>query len=396
MSAAAPPAAALPALIATLEKCCVCPPMGACASNAARVSPSPPVAAPAPAPHPPVLTVSHRAISIVRAAETSDSPAGSKRARLLPPPCGDAACPGCTVPKSLTVYWDTENALGPRSLSAGELASALLVAAETLAHGSPRNGGRVIAVHAPRFALPLLKSLRTCGVTLLDAGPKRGAVDCALKGALNDVLVDALLAARQSSPAAAGDSWLFVCSGDCDFADDVRRARRAGFRVGVVFSDATNVDFIAQADVALPWSAVLDIAHASVRSGGAAAPADAADQVPPSSPASALAPPSASSRTLISPPKAGALLSPPKVGAAADVAQGVGGARSSKRICRDFAAGGCPRGDACRYAHVVGEGQPPCRDFLLGKCKRGVDCRFSHAPGGVAVAVAQTPVMDAP
>ena len=336
--------------------------MGSCFSNAARVSPLPPAFL-----RPPVSTASHRAVSIIRAAETIesiDAATGSKRARLQPPPCGDAACPGCTHPRSLTVYWDTENALGPRTLSAGELASALLLAAEILAHGSPRNGGRVIAVHAARFALPLLKSLRLCGVTLLDAGPKRGAVDCALKGALNDVLVDSLLTSRQSGDVPAGDAWLFVCSGDCDFADDVRRARRAGFRVGVVFSDATNVDFIAQADVALPWSAVLDIAHSSVRS-GVAAPTDSVDQVPPSSPASALA----LSAAIISSPKSGP-----------STADGsAGGARSSKRICRDFAAGGCPRGDSCRYAHVNAEHQPMCRDYLLGKCKRGQDCRFSHA-----------------
>ena len=188
--------------------------------------------------------------------------------QLLPPT--ETRNPNSTI-HSLTVLWDMENLAVPRQsvkFSAGDLAEAILRLAYEI---SCRVSGCVgecprktlVCVHPSRFPVPLMNSLRTRGVTMLDAGPKRGAVDTYLKGYMNDEVVDTLLQGGGPGAKGMGERWIFVASGDSDFAMDARRARRAGFRVGIIYGVSSSVDFTKQADAAIPWAAILALVNAT-------------------------------------------------------------------------------------------------------------------------------------
>lgn len=163
-----------------------------------------------------------------------------------------------TLSGTVVVLWDTENLSGggqKKGLSIGDLGVGLAQCSHEAAGGARGGSAQVIAVHGDRFPRALKSSLRVRGLTLLDAGPKRGSVDGALKGAWNDFVVDALLGGRRER------GWLFVASGDKDFADDVRRAQRAGFKVGIICRENTATDFSSLGDAVVPWRAVVAAAE---------------------------------------------------------------------------------------------------------------------------------------
>ena len=279
------------------------------------------------------------------------SPARVAQSPPSPPlalPCGGAAgCAGCVRVAALHVFWDVENAGISHSgrASAADVAAALVEEARRLAHD--RRGAAVtdnsadvgagagpglVAVVPHRFPAPLRKSLHLAGIVAKDAGDKRGAVDIALKDLVNDVVVDFALRRRRAALGGA-PTFLFIASGDGDFAGDVRRARRAGLRVGLIYPAASPAGFIRLADLALPWTAVLEraerIAEAGPQPSGLAAaglPRGGAPSPPPASPSSS----SSSSSSLSS------SLSP-----------------RAAEACRDFVRGRCARGAACRYSHVT-------------------------------------------
>jgi hypothetical protein len=248
---------------------------------------------------------------------------------------------------TIIALWDTENLSGPlKRCSLGDLSAALARCCFEAAGGVLDGAGgdatraapvEVIAVHGERFPRNLKSSLRVRGATLLDAGPKRGSVDGALKGYWNDIVVDALL--REGGKRERG--WLFCASGDKDFSDDVRRAQRAGWKVGIIFGDNTSSDFFSLGDARVPWKTVVaaaeGIAADLLRRGVVEAVADGGAAPPAPSPAPASpAPPAAPS------------------------------ARQKSSVpCRDFQRDACFRAN-CRFAHVKsaaadGAGAPPAK-----------------------------------
>jgi hypothetical protein len=293
-----------------------------------------------------------------------------------PPSCGAARCRGCAGVRSLRVWWDTENCPVPklpsRGASAGALGEALREAALVLAHARARPAGaacRVVAVHGHRYPAPLRTSLRTHGVESLDAGHKRGAVDVAIKCGINDAIVEELLlrgcaaapaaAPAVSADAAGGADWIVVVSGDCDYADDVRRAKRAGFRVAVIFAAATASDYVGLADAALPWATLCAFAAAAtpVIRGIATRAQIAAPAADTSGSAGSGAPENPASPPLSPPPGATAAAAP---------------AASRKKPCRNWAeTGTCAYNEKCRFAHASrgddgGNSKPPTADNTAG------------------------------
>ena len=269
---------------------------------------------------------------------------------LKSPPCGLISCTGCSLIRSVSVWWDTENCCIPRNagglvVSAGAIGEALREAALVLvhAHAQPSMGIRVIAVHAPRYPTPMRTSLRTHGIDTLDAGPKRGAVDVALKGAFNDVIVDELLRGARAHTS-EGATWLIIVSGDSDYADDIRRAKRAGLRVAVIFAAATANDFVGLADVALPWISVCEIAAAMTKRNITGV---MARQAKPSPAAHKQSPAHSDDR--------------------------------EKKLCRQFCrTGTCENGENCRFAHTAMNEREVCRNYLVSNCKKGPDCWYLH------------------
>jgi hypothetical protein len=183
----------------------------------------------------------------------------------------------CSRATRLVVHYDSENcafATAPGALySAAGVFSALtaLLAAATGAAGA----AEVRVYHGRALPEPVRVSARTWGGLLVDAGRKDGAVDLALKGGVADALTEHLLARLDAATAAAAAPLpppppVVVCivSGDRDFSDDLRRLRRAGLRTAVVYSATASADYVALADVALPWDAVLALAAATREDGG--------------------------------------------------------------------------------------------------------------------------------
>lgn len=222
------------------------------------------------------------------------------------------------------VLWDTENLSGPlKRFTMGDLSAALAQCSSEASSGAPST---VVAVHSDRFPRSMRSSLRVRGATLLDAGPKRGSVDGALKGYWNDVVVDALLRA----PGVGARGWLWVASGDKDFSDDVRRAQRAGFKVGIVFGEPTAADFLTLGDARVPWRQVVAaaerIAEEMLRRGMLEAPCGVDTPV-----VNAVAPPAP-----VATPRATPQSTP----------------RAKSTVpCRDFQRKACFRAN-CRFAHV--------------------------------------------
>ena len=294
------------------------------------------------------------------------------------------------VLESLTILWDVENLPIPRKdgkaakdvFTAGDVGEALLARCEQ-ASGGTCSAARVLCVHPERYPIPLKNSLRTRGVQMLDAGPKRGAVDTHLKGYLNDLLVDYLLEQGSSlsgegSRAGEGGSassrrWVWLASGDADFAGDVRRARKCGFKVGIIHGAASNADFFGQADASLTWDNVLADCTAKVGrkaslssssagagaagsvAGGAPAPGESSSSSRADSPAPSgeadgpVGEGSSSSSSSSSGGDSMAVLP----GEAVEVASPSAGTSNTRPPCKFFStSGGCTRKN-CRFPHVA-------------------------------------------
>ena len=271
--------------------------------------------------------------------------------------CSAPGCAGCARIAALHVFWDVENAAVPRggSVTAADVATALLAAARRLAHEPPAAaataaaaaaGPGLVAVAPHRYPSPLRKSLQLAGVAMCDAGDKRGAVDIALKDLVNDVIID-FASHSQADVAGGAETWLVIVSGDGDFAGDLRRARRVGLRVGLVHSASSPAELARLADRSLPWSAVLEAAEQR-RRGAPGSPRDgAADGGEAPSGATAVASAGVAAAGSgdapgIAVPQSPVPLAPqPRPRAPS----------SSAELCRDHLNGRCAR-RACRYVHA--------------------------------------------
>ena len=265
-----------------------------------------------------------------------------KHATVAPLPAGlvvpglSPARSGSTPARSgptpgLLVLWDVENLPVPRvkeakdSLhgTAGDIGEIMLAHCQA-ASGGVQGAARLVCVHPDRYPLPLKNSLRTRGVQMLDAGPKRGAVDTHLKSYLNDLLLDSVL---EGEGALGRGGWIWLASGDADFAGDMRRARKCGFKVGILYGVASNADYFSQADAAVKWEAVLDECAARAAGKRSSASASASSATPATA----------------APLEEGALLSPSR--------------GTPREPCRSFLSKeGCSRRH-CRYPHIGADGK---------------------------------------
>jgi hypothetical protein len=267
---------------------------------------------------------------------------------------------------ALTVLWDVENLPIPRREgtafgTAGDLGEALLAHCVQASGAQACPVARLVCVHPERYPIPLKNSLRTRGVQMLDAGPKRGAVDTHLKCFLNDAIVDALLEEGGGGGGRAGGGrgtrWLWLASGDSDFAGDVRRARRCGFRVGIIHGAASNADYFEHADATVQWSAVLaeceKRAAGKRGSGGGGSASEAAaeasaEPTPRRGAAGARSSGGSSSDSAVEEGRAGAQ-PPPAAAAAAATAE----------LCRNFSSSkGCTKRN-CRFRHLAAAAAVP-------------------------------------
>lgn len=268
--------------------------------------------------------------------------------------------PLATPPLSLIILWDVENLPVPRLKEQREYGTAGDLGEALLAHCVQASGAdtqtstmaRLVCVHPERYPIPLKNSLRTRGVTMLDAGSKRGAVDTHLKAYLNDTIVDTLLEAGGGSASSASlRRWVWLASGDADFAGDVRRARRCGFKVGIIHGAASSPDFFEHCDAHVRWDAVLAecerraagkrAAPGAASGAGAGEEAVGAGEEAGAEPASPSAARSASGSS--GSPAGTALASPAP-------AQQQPGADAP--LCRNFGSDkGCTKRN-CRYRHV--------------------------------------------
>jgi hypothetical protein len=277
-------------------------------------------------------------------------------------------------PSSVTVLWDVENLPIPRRKedggreygTAGDLGEALLahcVAASGAARAAPV-AARLVCVHPERYPIPLKNSLRTRGVQMLDAGSKRGAVDTHLKNFFNDSIVDALLEGARGG--ARAGRWMWLASGDADFAGDVRRARRCGFKVGIIFGAASSADYTEHADASVRWDAVLAECERRVAEkrgaeggsgGGGGVSASSASPARSAGPAASEAPAAA----------------PP------GTSGGGGGPEATAQAAQEGrSAGGAAPAPAAVPA--AGAEVPLCRNFLSRRGCTARNCRYRHVP----------------
>lgn len=216
---------------------------------------------------------------------------------------GEAAFAPAQLVSHTVALWDTENVSVPAGTTAAAMLTALQYAVQAIAGISgPLVTSAFYGSYRRHLPEPIKTSMRLAGATLVDAGRKQGGVDVAMKGALNDTIVAALLqrlegtsaessgsgaagetgtagASRgteplaaplaaasalptSSAPAAAGKRRpvLVLASGDRDFGDDLRRLRRTGFETVAVHGAESCPDFVALADHALRWEAVAALA----------------------------------------------------------------------------------------------------------------------------------------
>jgi hypothetical protein len=261
----------------------------------------------------------------------------------------------------------------------GDFAAAL---SQLCSEASGGGSVEVIAVHGDRFPRGMRSSLRVRGATLLDAGPKRGSVDGALKGYWNDLVVDALLlrgGGGGSGGAAGCRGWLFVASGDKDFSDDVRRAQRAGFRVGIIYGEIAANDFLTLGDVRVPWKQVVvaaeRIAAELLQRGVALEPPSAAGEGGGGGPPSP------------TPPAPPTPLTP--------------GRSKSPVPCRDFQNDRCWRTN-CRFAHIKVGGEAAAAPAAATPApaspppaSEGGDDAAAPTAGAEAVVAARAPPVSA-
>ena len=106
------------------------------------------------------------------------------------------------------------------------------------------------------------ENLRIVGAVVINAGPKRGAVDVMLKSR-----VAAMLLEQRDVPAEVKASHVVViASGDRDFAHEVRGLQLEGLRVGVLCNEQARDAYVGLADMYGLWPTLL--AAASGRGGG--------------------------------------------------------------------------------------------------------------------------------
>jgi hypothetical protein len=285
-------------------------------------------------------------------------------------PAAAAAAP--PPPASVTVLWDVENLPIPRRKedggreygTAGDLGEALLahcLAASGAARAAPV-AARLVCVHPERYPMPLKNSLRTRGVQMLDAGSKRGAVDTHLKNFFNDAIVDALLEGARG-PAASGGRWMWLASGDADFAGDVRRARRCGFRVGIIHGAASSADYTEHADASVKWEAVLAecerrVAEKRSSSGGGGGGGGEGASASGGSPARGAAPAAADEPSAAAAAAASCTSPEAKAQAALPVEGASGGKGGEVPLCRNFSSRRGCTARHCRYRHAPPPQEP--------------------------------------
>lgn len=321
------------------------------------------------------------------------------------------------------VFWDTENCAAPAA--GGASAAAMMNALNALL--TPLTGAaglEVRAFHAKRISDRAASSIRTHGGMLVDAGRKQGAVDVAMKAAINDVLIDYALngayhtwlpigqlhdggspgePGRSASPAtphaggsaallrrgdsrtqlvpAGGESdvalsrpLLVLVSGDRDFADDVRRATRAGFTVVVVSNVQAAADYAALGRWCIPWQAVGQFA--AEESGGTAASSAHGNDAPQSD---AGVERSGSATRRRRKPRTPSRDSRRGTSEAKELGTG-----SGERTCTPSPAEAreSPRGQPVLQAAPAPSRRMLCRHFSRGRCRFGSECQYLHVGGG--------------
>lgn len=277
------------------------------------------------------------------------------------------------------VLWDVENLPIPKPLPASASRAAFTagdVGEALLRHCLLASGGlsstantRLVCVHPDRYPMPLKNSLRTRGVQMLDAGAKRGAVDTHLKSYLNDLLIETLLEAKRP-----GERWLWLASGDADFAGDLRRARRCGFRVGVIHGLASNQDYYGQSDATVNWDAIIAECTAGGGRKGSAGAADAAGGAELGGGGGAVVAAEAAAQAplaLPGAPVAAPSSEPPPEGSSGE-ASSPSGKRSGEKAETPLAGVSSPNT------------RPPCKYFLSPTGCTRKSCRFPHVRIGSA------------
>ena len=218
--------------------------------------------------------------------------------------------------RRLVLFWDSENCAVPARITAADALTALsrLISSATGSRSRPE----VRLYHSKYLPGPVRVSARTWGAQLIDAGRKEGAVDIALKGGINDLLLDVVMAQQRADERPI----VGIISGDRDFSDDLRRLRKAGLQTICVYNSTAHPDYASLADFSFPWNATSNISS----NHWASSPIDAMKRsLPP--------------------------------------------ATSERRApCRYFTGqpGSCRDGQRCRYAH-----DHHSNNFLASKCERG-------------------------
>jgi hypothetical protein len=122
----------------------------------------------------------------------------------------------------------------------------------------------VFIVASASHSAPLLDRLRTAGVSIYSSGGKRGSVDVELKRQLQAFA--SMLLRREGVR-------VYIASGDCDFAADLRLLQEAGFEAGVIANASSRRAYVDQAEHVLSWEALVAQATGGGASGAAEPPA---------------------------------------------------------------------------------------------------------------------------
>lgn len=252
----------------------------------------------------------------------------------------------------------------------------------------------LVCVHPARYPLPLMNSLRTRGVQMLDAGTKRGAVDTHLKGYMNDLVVNTLLAGGGPGVAGMGERWIFVVSGDADFAMDARRARKGGFKVGIIYAPNSNSDFTLQADCSVPWSDVLEAARLKKGGGASSTPAATtlSTEAPPTpSAAIGVSSPSASDEPGQSEPGDGSVQQEQQQSGSGTAPTPGAPPSSPPSAGNAVMMPATPSSSTTTplTMNTQGKERPPCRYYNSSEGCHRYRCRFPHVPFSTPARVVQ-------
>lgn len=161
-------------------------------------------------------------------------------------------------PTKITVFWDTENLAWNQQKRASDLYCALGVLVrrevETFLNRDGLSPAHVIAVHNGKyFGTSHFNALACINADLRNAGTKVCCVDWKLKCLWNDYLVECM---QTNVP--VSNEWLWIASSDSDFADDIRRAKKIGFKVGVVHNNNVVQEYVQLADAVVHWTSILN------------------------------------------------------------------------------------------------------------------------------------------